>query len=379
MAKANAQTDVLVLGDHPCAHLATALLKQVGNLRVLHACLPDEKNHERLVLVNPEFFELHALLGSLKRKLDLTPVYGLRFLSDDPSTSNGHANKTVSGHVASFKQIHAAMAKVAEEANGHLLKPSEFVIHGLDEKGVEVQIDKARHHPKLLILAGELPVEMKKQLGLSPAWDDQVPHRYTYLKLKSTKLHDPGSRPIIPMSLDLKGTLNWAWLMAWSGYVQLAVDQPAAGTSPESAVALLKHWADVLASHDQLHPPAGGLDFDSAVSMELPLAGALAQEGVANRTLLIGPAGGFYSACGEDIYPNCWSAIHAVDVAKKALKEPHLQDALQPYRLRWGATLGDYLRGPHQNLRFLLPLVYRNAAMSARLADAILFGKSVVR
>jgi flavin-dependent dehydrogenase len=111
----------------------------------------------------------------------------------------------------------------------------------------------------------------------------------------------------------------------------------------------------------------------------LPLAGALNHEGVANRTLLIGPAGGFYSACGEDIYPNCWSAIFAADALKKALKEPHLQDALQPYRQKWGATLGDYLRGPQQNLRFLLPLVYRNPVMTSRMAEAILHGKSVIR
>jgi flavin-dependent dehydrogenase len=369
----------MVLGDHPCAHLATALLKQTGSLKVIHACLPDEKTVDRLVLINPEFFELHPLLGSLKRKLDLTPIYGLRFLADDPETANGHANKTVSGHIASLKQVHAAMAKMGEEANGAALKPSRFQIHGLDEKGVEVQIDSARHHPKLLLLAGEIPGEMKKQLGLAPNWDEQVLHRYTYIKIKSSRLHDPGSRATIPMSLDLKGTLNWAWLFPWNGHAQLAVDQPAASSTHESGQAMLRHWAEVLTAHGLLHPPAGGIDVGAAVSMELPLAGALAQEGVANRTLLIGPAGGFYSACGEDIYPNCWSAIHAVDVAKKALKEPHLQDALQPYRLRWGSTLGDYLRGPHQNLRFLLPLVYRNAAMSARLADAILFGKSVVR
>ena len=100
---------------------------------------------------------------------------------------------------------------------------------------------------------------------------------------------------------------------------------------------------------------------------------------VANRTLLIGPAGGFYTACAEDIYPTFWSALHAVEVAKKALKEKHVQDALQPYRQRWGSTLGDYLRGPQQNLRFLLPLVYRNSIMTARLTEAILSGKSVVR
>jgi hypothetical protein len=61
------------------------------------------------------------------------------------------------------------------------------------------------------------------------------------------------------------------------------------------------------------------------------------------------------------------------------LKEPHLQDALQPYRHRWRTTLGDYLRGPQQNFRFLLPLVYRKQVMTTRLTEAILLGKSVVR
>ena len=123
----------------------------------------------------------------------------------------------------------------------------------------------------------------------------------------------------------------------------------------------------------------GEVPVESAEYLDLPLAGALAHEGVANRTLLIGPAGGFYSACSEDIYPNCWSAIHAADAVKKALKEPHLQDALHPYRHRWRTTLGDYLRGPQQNLRFLLPMVYRNQKMTARLSESILMGKSVVR
>ena len=97
------------------------------------------------------------------------------------------------------------------------------------------------------------------------------------------------------------------------------------------------------------------------------------------RTLLFGPAGGFYTACLEDVYPNCWSATFAVDAVRKALKEPHLQDALQPYRQKWGTTLGEYLRGPQQNLRFLLPLVYRNPVMTARMGESILQGKSVVR
>jgi hypothetical protein len=113
--------------------------------------------------------------------------------------------------------------------------------------------------------------------------------------------------------------------------------------------------------------------------MDLPLAGALAHEGLANRTLLVGPAGGFYSASGEDIYPNVWSGLFAAAAIKAAWKETHLQDALHPYRQKWRTTLGDYLRGPQQNLRFLLPLVYRNQVMTTRLSEAILLGKGMVR
>jgi flavin-dependent dehydrogenase len=145
-------------------------------------------------------------------------------------------------------------------------------------------------------------------------------------------------------------------------------------TGPE----LLAHWVAVLQRHGYLSGKFT-LDPTTAWTVQLPLAGALAHEGVANRTLLVGPAGGFYSACGEDVYPGCWSAVFAADVLRKALKRDHLQDALGDYRQVWRTTLGDYLRGPQQNLRLLLPLVYRNPVMTARLAEAVLLSKSVVR
>ena len=114
-------------------------------------------------------------------------------------------------------------------------------------------------------------------------------------------------------------------------------------------------------------------------SFDLPLAGALEHEGVANRTLLIGPAGGFYSASGQDIYPNCWSAVFAVDVLRRACGKRICRTALDAYRHNWRTTLGNFLRGPQQNLRFLLPLIYRNHNLTSRVAESILLGKSVVR
>jgi hypothetical protein len=379
MPKSAPQPDVLVLGNHPSAYLAVALLRQTDSIRVAHCVIPGESLVDRLVTINPEFFDLHEMLGPLKRKLKLSPIYGLKFLADDPATSIMHLGKTIGAYIGCFKQVHDALLKLAAGSGATLHRAKSLHIAHLDETGVDVALDRAMLRAKVLIVAGELPAEQKRMIGLGESWDGEVPHRYTFLKMKGSRWFDAGSRPFIPMSLDLKGSLNWAWLLPGPGAVQLAVVQPLATGNGLQAAQFLQHWINVLTAHRVLAPSAGSIDLAAARSIDLPLAGALWQEGVANRTLLIGPAGGFYTACCEDVYPNCWSAVHAVDVVRKALRERHLQDALQPYRQKWGATLGDYLRGPQQNLRFLLPLVYRNAIMTARLSDAILSGKSVVR
>ncbi|HWP39909.1 MAG TPA: hypothetical protein VNL70_03205, partial [Tepidisphaeraceae bacterium] len=341
--------------------------------------LPDERWPDRLVSINPQFFELHALLGGLKRKLDLTPIHGLRFLADDPATWAEHTDKPVSAYIGSFKQIHAALAKLAEDAGVKVVRPSQVQVTSLDESGVDVRLDAQQHRTTALLLAGDLPGQQRRALGMPDGWDQQVLHRYTFLRLRGGRWIEPALGQIIVMSLDLRGTLNWGWLLPGPACVQLCVDQPISTVQELPPTQLLQHWIDVLVRHGVLRLHGSQIDPALAQSLDLPLAGALVQEGVANRTLLIGPAGGFFTACAEDIYPNCWSAVFAADVMKKALKERHLQDALQPYRHKWGATLGDYLRGPQQNLRFLLPLVYRNSTMTARLAEAILSGKSVVR
>jgi len=370
--------DVLVLGEHPAAYLTAVLLKQKTKLRVVHSTIPEEQNPDRLVVINPGFFTLHPLLEPLRRKLDLTPVYGLQFLSDDPSVRSEYRSKSILAHVGSYKQVRAEMAKLAAAQDVECETPKELHIHRLDETGVDATVGRNQLRPTVLVVGGALPDKQHRMLGLPDAWENDVVHRYTFVRLSGTKWADLGARPVMPMSLNLRETLCWAWLLPGPKAVQLAVEQPVEMLSRVQPAELLAHWVDVLRRNEILSRKAE-VPLEAAQSIDLPLAGALAHEGVANRTLLVGPAGGFYSACTEDIYPNCWSALYAADAIKKALKETHLQDALQPYRHKWRTTLGDYLRGPQQNLRFLLPLVYRNQVMTTRLTESILLGKSVVR
>jgi flavin-dependent dehydrogenase len=373
--------DILVLGEHPAAYLTAALLKQGGKLNVLHACIPDEKVPDRLVLVNPETFDLHPLLSPLRRKLESTSIYGLQFLSDDPAVRSQYQSKSILGLVANYKDVRVAFQKVAAAEGVELVtNPKVVQVHRVDEKGLTVTVGKATLHPKVLVLAGPLPPPQQKILGLAEPWARDVLHRYTFLKVKANKaLAEPAAhKPTAPMSLDLGGRLTWAWLLPHGQTAQLAVEQPVDTVEKVKPADLLAHWAKVLKSHGVLKPDAD-LPLADAQSVDVPFAGALVHEGLANRTLMVGPAGGFYSASGEDLYPNVWSALFAADAIKRALKEKHLQDALNPYRHEWRTTLGDYLRGPQQNLRFLLPLVYRNQVMTTRLTEAILQGKGMVR
>ena len=381
MAKTEPQIDVLVLGEHPATYLSAALLRQKSKLRVVHTTIPGEPEVDRLVVINPSFFTLHPLLEPLRRKLDLVAVYGLQFLSDDPSVRSECRSKSALAYVASYKQVRQALQKTAEGEGVELENPKHpehLQIHRLDEHGIDVTLGKGQLRPKVLVLGGSLPERQRRLLGLPESWEPETVHRYTFVKLAGAKWADLGARPVMPMSLNLREMLCWAWLLPGPKSVQLAVEQPVESLSRVGSAELLAHWVEVLRKNEILNG-RGDVPLDSAQSIDLPLAGALAHEGVANRTLLVGPAGGFYSACTEDIYPNCWSALYAADAVKKALKETHLQDALQPYRHKWRTTLGDYLRGPQQNLRFLLPLVYRNQVMTTRLTESILLGKSVVR
>jgi flavin-dependent dehydrogenase len=176
------------------------------------------------------------------------------------------------------------------------------------------------------------------------------------------------------MALDLGDELAWAWLLQHGDAGCLCVLH----RNRADAAERLEAWAARLKSANRLDP-GQSIDGRSIRSAPVRPAGALGRDVVARRTLLAGPAGGFISATGEDLYPSCWSARVAAEVADQALQSAHVQDALGDYRGQWGGDLGEYLLGPQQNLKFLLPLVYKNPVMTDRLAHSAFRGTSLVK
>jgi len=375
MAKPAPQIDVLVLGEHPSAYLAAAMLAQ-RQVRVAHTTIPGEPSVERLVLVNPAMFALDPLLAPLRRKLDSTTHYGIRFIGNDTEPAE-HRSKSGLAGVAEYSAVREAARDIARACEIDLHRPGALNIGQLDEKGVEVSIDSKVFKPRMLIVAGTLPDAQRRLLGVDDAWSPDVLRRVSLLRMRGPKWTEPAPKPLVQMSLDLCGNSCWGWMMSHGGVHQLVVEQPVERAAQNAPEELMRKWIEVLKRDGVLK--YSEIRKDSVAQFDLPLAGALEQEGVANRALLIGPAGAFYRGASEEIYPACWSAVFAVGVAIQALKATHLQDALQPYRQDWRTTLGEYLRGPRAHLKFLLPLVFRNAVMTRRMTEAVLLGKGVVR
>ncbi|HEY1686856.1 MAG TPA: hypothetical protein VGG19_18995 [Tepidisphaeraceae bacterium] len=370
-----AHVDILVIGSHPCSYLAAALLRDEPALSVMHVN-SNTRPQRKLATLNPAFFALHPSLKPLEEKLKLRAMHGLKFLADDFSVFCQHCDQNTMTYVCEIAELVDAAKELARAQGVQLIENASVQIHHLDESGISVAIDGASIYPSALILSEPLDARHQQMLGLSEDWEHDVLYRFSLATIPAPPTVD--GPQLIRMSLDLSGSLAWGWLLVHDDQAEIVVGQPVSTINDHPSEKLLKHWLKVLQGHKELASEIA-LEDAHISTFDLPLAGALAQEGIGNRTILIGPAGGFYSACGEDLYPNCWSAFFATKVIRQALREKHLQDAINHYRTVWRTTLGDYLRGPQQNLRFLLPLMYRNQTMTTRLAESILLGKQVVR
>jgi flavin-dependent dehydrogenase len=357
--------DVLVLGDDVAALAAAILLRNGSAARVICIGRTEPPARERLVLLNPAAFSLDK--GIADPGVSATPVHTVRFCSDDASVRQEHRFPALASQVVHLQELTTGLREVAARCGVTFARESSVRVLRIDENEMEVAASDGRLRCRMVLLSDDQLVDPS---GIEiRARGTQTSRGLTYAFCHNHNRRSPG---VLPLSVDLQGQLRWGWLLTHGQLSQVLVDHEPDHPDP---VGLLRHWLGVLNSHgEQVDDPGW-----EPRTIQLPAGEALRRETVGPRTLRIGIAGGFVSACCEEAYPGIWSGVCAANVASKALRERFLQDALQPFRSEWGGTLGDYLRGPHENLRFLLPLVYRNPTMAARLAEAILLGASVVR
>lgn len=374
MARGRCSFDAVVIGEHPSASLAAGLLARRGR-SVLHLARRGVQPARRLAWLSPAFFRLDPSLSSLRRRLPLTPLHGMTLLGDRPELRGQFLTSTASAFAVDWAAFAPAAMELAKRGGALVRACREVRVEAVDGDSVRLRVDDAAVHAGLLLL-GDAPDEHSaKLLGMPTRWSAGTARRLTFVKWRRAAV-GARTRATLVVCMDVAGTMNWGWLLCDKTSWQATVETPVAD-EPRRGAELLERWLDLLHLHDVVDP--GKVDLRNAGEVELPFEGAMERECVASRTLLLGPAGGFVCGSGEELYPCAWSAVFASACADEALRAPVVQDGLRQYRESWGGTLGDYLRGPRNNLRYLLPLAYRNAMMTRRLAEAVLFGKSVVR
>lgn len=146
----------------------------------------------------------------------------------------------------------------------------------------------------------------------------------------------------------------------------------------ERALPVLAKLCDNAFRHG-LAPVNLGAKVASAVMVRTPAAAALDMDShVRKHTLLAGDAGGFVSAVShEGIFPAMWSGQLAAEVLNTAVSSRHSQDALIGYDASWRVEMADYLRSPHTDVRFLLPLIFANQPMADRMGAAFFHGENI--
>lgn len=126
-----------------------------------------------------------------------------------------------------------------------------------------------------------------------------------------------------------------------------------------------------------------GVDLSSAAAaadiIVAPSAYALDMDThVGKNMLVIGDAGGFVAAASnEGLYPAMWSGQIAAEVIDGALAARVPQDELMQFETRWRHAMADYLRPPHTDILFLLPLIFSNQAMANLMGAAFFSGENM--
>lgn len=364
--------DVLIVGEHPAAALCALILatpkgKKAQPPRMLLNVAPAKPGHltqqPPYDILSAAAAKLHPQVATLLKDVPTSPIAGVRFLG--PGKQIAWRDTSPPAHVVSPAAVSEAMAQRTAAA-GVTVAAESLTVEGVDRQGVHFRSGRRKGTAKMVVVADPLDAEFLKPLGVRPR---RATHRLYYALWEGGTGDD-----LLPVGLEIAGTSGTLGrlLRGPEGKVVATLHQPM-GRETRSAAGF-EVWCDQLRVAGLLEakaPAAEGVT-------EVAVAAALAEDMVGDRALLIGPAGGFVSSFGESLYPGLWSAVFAAEAVRTAVGAEFPQDELQRVRGTWGSTLGEYLRGPQQNLPFLLPLVYGNDQMAARLGRAVLRGESLV-
>jgi len=366
--------DVTVVGAGPAGATAAILLKQKGR----NVLLVDKAVFPRNVIcagwINRRCAPLLTKIGAPVKTLLDRAFRDVAFYRPDFSQSAKPVFEEAPGYIIDRAAFDSALVTTAIEREVDVIQGCEAVSVQLREASVLVELADGRSvESNLLAIAAGRGSQLVERAGIAPStethpiWTAQV----TADLPRRKSPNDPQMGVIL--GLDTQGSFGLCCVsperlsvgVCWYG-------------EPQRTKPLLFELCQSAANHD-VAPLDLSAQVESADVIPSPASVALDMDShVGKHTLAIGDAGGFVSASSnEGIYPAMWSAQLAVDVLDKALQSVHSQDELMTFDSVWRMQMADYLRSPHTDIRFLLPLIFTNQPMADRMGAAFFSGENI--
>ncbi len=366
MAKPKPIHDLIIAGATPAGTVAAWRGRQLGL-----SCLLLEPGPwpppARLDWLGPAGVELLGRLGLETAALEPTDFAGLGLHSWDLKRHTRVTDANLAGWIVDRRILDAALLAHARQAGAELLPVGPPEALTLGEDCVTVHLPGHREaRGRILLIADGLDSHTTSLARMPPLrkLECVVPAAEVHFNTQPSEAGIDlviGARRLPQMLTILRAGRR--------GRVRLVSRD--AGTPPEQQ---LREFL-VQARAAGLLPEAVTGPVQVAQS---PAGAALEAETlVGKRALQIGEAGGFIAGFSDEaIFPAAHSGWVAADVAHAALAAPVLQDELQSFSSAWRTALADYLRMPNTDLSLLMPLVFNNTQMSARVARAFLLGQT---
>ena len=414
-------SDVVVVGAGPAGAAAAILLARSGHRVVL---LERERVPGRVASagwLSARAVPLLTQMGVTVEPLLDCPFHDVTFYNADLSKQSTPAFKEAPGFLIDRTAFATALVETASGCGVTVTRGRAVVNVILRETSAVVRLDDgADVEGRLLILAAGTESDLVARVGISldreykAVWCAQAdaPKRRNVKTSKrrnaetSKRLRRAGPRNVEASTREDPGvddstSQSFAHRRRFDAYsppsvgVVLGLDQSGSFgfcCVSEKATSVSIHWMGDreeavaalvnlcrMAATRQAVPLDLSKAAASATLTASPAGAALDMEShVAKHTLVIGDAGGFVAAgSDEGVYPALWSAQIAAEVAEASLKSAVSQDELMTFDSKWRLQMADYLRAPHTDIQFLIPLIFTNQPMADRMGAAFFSGENI--
>ncbi|MGD8452675.1 MAG: hypothetical protein PVJ57_12725 [Phycisphaerae bacterium] len=359
--------DLLIAGATAAGAAAAIHGQQLGLRTLLIDTGPDGRPPDALDWLGPKGTALCAQAGVDLKTLPASEFSGVELRSWDLQRQRKVDEAELCGWIVSRAAFVQGLCGVAQQAGAELAGPSRPVDVALGEEHVTLTAEGGGEFRGRLLLVADGPAAPTAGLARLPAAHRSENVAYGADLVLAATTDEVGLDVII----GARRTPQVTTIMRDGRHVHVSLmtrdTEPPIAAQFEEFLGRAREENLLLADAAQ---PVYGLT-PAGVALDLETL-------VGKRCVLVGEAGGFAAAFSrESLYPEMTSGWIAAEACQRALAAKVPQDELLSFSSGWRTELAEYLRLPHTDLALLMPLVFENPQMSARVARAFLLGQGL--